>query len=72
MLAPGGLGLIATPFRVSAHGFPAAAESHGLTCRAEPVTAQSEAGLPIQGTVYRVSRPGSGFPCQAREKAHQV
>jgi hypothetical protein len=72
MLAPGGLGLIATPFRVSAHGFPAAAESRGLTCRAEPVTAQAEDGLSIQGTVYRVAQAGSRFPCQAPEKAHQV
>jgi predicted nicotinamide N-methyase len=55
MLAPGGLGLIASPFRVTASEFPAAAASCGLTCRAEPVTAHSENGLPIQGTIYRVT-----------------
>jgi predicted nicotinamide N-methyase len=72
MLAPGGLGLIATPFRASAQGFPAAVESRGLTCRAEPVTAQSEDGLSIQGTIYRLSRAGSGFHSHIREQGHQV
>jgi hypothetical protein len=57
---------------VSAHGFPAAAESRGLTCRAEPVTAQAKDGLSIQGTVYRVTRAGSGFHFHTREKAHRV
>src|SRR5579883_3042554 len=61
MLAPGGLGLIASPFRASAHEFPAAVESRGLTCRAEPATAQSEDGAPIQGMIYRVTRAGAGF-----------
>jgi predicted nicotinamide N-methyase len=72
MLAPGGLGLIATPFRVSAQGFPAAVESCGLTCRTEPVTAQSEDGLSIQGTVYRVTRSGSGVDSHGWEKGPQV
>ena len=72
MLAPGGLGLIATPFRVSAHGFPDAVASCRLACRAEPATAQSEDGLPIQGTIYRVARAGSGFDSHAREKDHRV
>ena len=56
MLAPGGVGLIASPYRVAAEGFPAAVASLGLTCRAEPATAQTEDGRPIAGTIYRVTR----------------
>jgi len=55
MLAPEGVGLIASPYRVAAAGFPAAVGSLGLVCRAEPATAQTEDG-PIQGTIYRVAR----------------
>src|SRR5207249_4749550 len=39
MLAPGGLGLIASTYRVAAQGFPAAVAAQGLRCRAEPATA---------------------------------
>ena len=56
MLAPGGVGLIASPYRLAAEGFPAAVESLGLTCRAEPATATTEDGRPIAGTIYRVTR----------------
>jgi predicted nicotinamide N-methyase len=72
MLAPGGLGLIASPFRASAHEFPAAAESRGLTCRAQPATTQSEDGPPIQGTIYRVTRAGAGFDSHARDMNHPI
>jgi predicted nicotinamide N-methyase len=62
MLAPGGLGLIASPYRASAEGFPAAVESVGLLCRVEPAKARAE-DSPIQGTIYRVTRPKStSFP----------
>jgi predicted nicotinamide N-methyase len=56
MLAPGGVGWIATPYRLSAEGFPAAVASLGLTCRAEPATATTEDGRPVSGTIYRVTR----------------
>jgi predicted nicotinamide N-methyase len=56
MLAPGGEGWIASPYRVAAEEFPAAVESLGLTCRAEPATAKTEDGRPIAGTIYRVTR----------------
>ena len=49
LLAPGGLGLIASPYRLSAEGFPAALASVGLTCRAEPATAHYEDGETVQG-----------------------
>jgi predicted nicotinamide N-methyase len=58
LLAPGGLGLIATPFRLSAEGFPAALASVGLTCRAEPATARYDNGETVRGTVYRVNWTG--------------
>jgi predicted nicotinamide N-methyase len=57
MLAPGGIGLIASPYRVAAEGFPAAAGALGLTCSAELATAKAEDGRPIAGTIYRVRRP---------------
>ena len=56
MLAPCGVGLIATPYRVAAQGFPTAVEALGLACRVEPATAKTEDGLPITGTIYRVTR----------------
>jgi predicted nicotinamide N-methyase len=56
MLATGGVGLIASPYRVADEGFPAAVESLGLACRAEPATAQTEDGRAIVGTIYRVAR----------------
>jgi predicted nicotinamide N-methyase len=55
LLAPGGLGLIATPYRLSAEGFPAALASAGLTCRAEPATALYDDGEIVRGTVFRVT-----------------
>ena len=36
MLAPGGVGLIASPYRVADEDFPAAVESRGLACRPRP------------------------------------
>jgi predicted nicotinamide N-methyase len=60
MLAPGGVGWIASPYRVAAEGFPSAVEALGLTCRAEPAASQTEDGRPIAGTIYRVMRAGSG------------
>jgi len=57
LLAPGGQGLIASPFRVAALAFPAALASVGLACRAEPAKSQTEYGRSITGTVYRVTRP---------------
>jgi hypothetical protein len=56
MLAPGGMGLIASPYRVADEGFAAAVQSHGLACRAEPAIARTEDGRPIAGTIYRVTR----------------
>jgi predicted nicotinamide N-methyase len=55
LLAPRGLGLIATPYRLSAEGFPAALASVGLTCRAERATANDQDGDTVEGTVYRIS-----------------
>jgi predicted nicotinamide N-methyase len=56
MLAPGGIGLLGSPYRVAAEGFPAEVESRGLVCHREPRTVQTEDGRRIEGTVYRVTR----------------
>jgi predicted nicotinamide N-methyase len=56
LLAPGGVGLIATPYRVTAREFPAALASLGLSCHAEDATAQGDEGQAVNGTIYRVTR----------------
>ena len=58
LLAPGGLGLLASPDRVAAKGFPAAAAPQvgAVRADAEAATARSEDGQSIEGTIYRVTR----------------
>jgi predicted nicotinamide N-methyase len=56
LLAPGGLGLIATPYRIAAEAFPRAVTAVGLSCLAQPAQAHLEDGRLIDGTVYRVTR----------------
>jgi len=65
LLAPDGLGLIASPHRAAAGAFPAAVASAGLACRAEPATSQTESGRSINGTVYRITRAGSCFAARS-------
>lgn len=55
LLAPGGLGLLASPSRIAAGEFPAAVKAVGLICRTEAVTARSDDGRVIEGTLYRVT-----------------
>jgi predicted nicotinamide N-methyase len=59
LLAPGGVGLIATPFRAAAEAFPRAVTARGLSCDAELTQARLENGQQIEGTVYRVTRAES-------------
>jgi predicted nicotinamide N-methyase len=54
MLAPGGVALIAGPYRVATEGFARALEARGLRCDAEPITSRSEEQGPIRGTLHRV------------------
>jgi predicted nicotinamide N-methyase len=56
MLAPGGTGLIATPYRVAAESFPAAVAGHGLRCHIQEARARSEYGQALEGVIYRVTR----------------
>lgn len=56
MLAPGGIGLIASPYRVADERFADAVRSHGMACTAESATARAEGGRAINGTIYRASR----------------
>lgn len=56
-LAPGGLALIADPYRASAEGFAAAAAALGLTVEAEPVAADGGELGAVRGTLHRVTRP---------------
>ena len=60
MLSPGGVALIADPYRASAEGFAPAVSALGLSCEAVPVSAESAELGPIRGTLHRVSRPLSG------------
>jgi predicted nicotinamide N-methyase len=56
LLAPGGVSLIASPYRASADLFPAALRSCGLLCRTEPARARAEDGRFVDGTIYHVMR----------------
>jgi len=56
MIATDGVGLIASPYRVAAEGFPAELAARHLSCQAETAQARSEDGRLIQGTIYRVRR----------------
>jgi hypothetical protein len=58
MLQPGGLALVADPYRVSAEGFPEAVAALGLTCAVVSVSADSAELGPVRGTLHRVGRPG--------------
>ena len=63
LLAPDGLGLIATPYRVAAEAFPIAVRATGLACEAEVVRSSQGSGRSIEGTLYRVTRrPASIIP----------
>jgi predicted nicotinamide N-methyase len=55
LLAPGGVGLLASPYRLAASGFPAAVAEVGLVCITEAATAHSDDGQLIEGTIYRVT-----------------
>ena len=61
LLAPDGMGVIASPYRAAAQGFPAALADVGLTCQEKSVTARSPEGQTIEGTIYHVRRPNSTF-----------
>ena len=54
MLSPGGLALIADPYRASAEGFPALAAAAGLSCEAIPVSAETRELGTVRGTLHRV------------------
>jgi predicted nicotinamide N-methyase len=59
LLAPAGIGILATPHREAAKRFPACLEDRGLSYRAEAASARTEKGDPIEGIIYRVMRtPG--------------
>lgn len=56
MLAPGGLALIAGPYRVAAEGFPAAVEPLGMSVATTTLELPRTELGPVRGTVYRVRR----------------
>jgi predicted nicotinamide N-methyase len=58
MLAPGGLALVADPYRVSAEGFPPAVAAAGLACEHVPVAVDTKELGRVRGTLHRVRRPG--------------
>ncbi len=56
LLEPGGLALVASPYRVAAEGFEPLLPPRGLTCEPRSLSlAETELG-PVRGTVYRVRR----------------
>jgi predicted nicotinamide N-methyase len=59
LLAPDGMGVIASPRRAAAQGFPAALADVGLSTEEKSVTARSPEGQTIEGTIYQVRRRNS-------------
>jgi predicted nicotinamide N-methyase len=55
LLAPGGVALVASPYRVAAERFPDAVAEVGLSCTAEQASTRSEDGRLCEGTIYRVA-----------------
>jgi predicted nicotinamide N-methyase len=56
MLAPGGLALIAGPYRVATEELPGLLSRHGLVAEAIPVEATDERGGVVRGTLHRIRR----------------
>ncbi|HWE38163.1 MAG TPA: methyltransferase [Isosphaeraceae bacterium] len=56
MLAPGGLALLAGPYRVATEDLPACLDAAGLRHQSTPIVATTEAGDAVRGTLYRVWR----------------
>jgi predicted nicotinamide N-methyase len=56
VLAPGGLALVAGPYRVATEDFAPCLKAHSLRCEIQPVTATDLAGRPIRGTLHRIWR----------------
>jgi predicted nicotinamide N-methyase len=59
ILAPDGVGVIASPYRVAAEGFPAALADAGLTSQERVVTTRTPEGQAFEGTIYHVRRASS-------------
>jgi predicted nicotinamide N-methyase len=58
MLAPGGIALVAGPYRVATEDLPDWAGRHGLAIDSGAATARDERGAPVRGTVHRITRRG--------------
>jgi Lysine methyltransferase len=69
LLAPDGMGVIASPYRAAADGFPAALADFGLTCEEKAVSARSPDGQSIVGTIYQVRRPTSSITTRVIPRA---
>ncbi len=54
MLAPGGLALLASPYRVSLEELEPRLRAEGLTWMSYPVESADEADQPVRGILYRV------------------
>jgi predicted nicotinamide N-methyase len=58
MLAPGGVALVASPYRVAAETFDDHLRPLGLNCATENLTLPDTEMGPLRGTLYRVTRKG--------------
>jgi predicted nicotinamide N-methyase len=57
LLAPGGLALLAGPYRVATEDLPAALARHGLHVEARPIEALDDRGEAVRGIVHRITGP---------------
>jgi hypothetical protein len=56
MLEPDGFALVAGPYRVATEDFEPALAGAGLRCEARPLSATTEAGASVRGTLHRIWR----------------
>lgn len=56
MLEPGGMALVAGPYRVASHDLRPALDRFGLTSEATPVEAIDESGRTVLGTLHRIRK----------------
>jgi predicted nicotinamide N-methyase len=60
MLEPGGVAMVAGPYRVATEGVEDELAARGLACEASPIAATTEAGRSVRGTLHRIWIKGAG------------
>lgn len=62
LLAPGGVALVAGPYRVATEDLPDCLARHDLASRPEPIEAADESGQVVRGTLHAIGRRAEDAP----------